>query len=125
MGVAAVVVTVAVTVRAVVVGVKLAGLNEQPTPAGSGGAQDIVTAPGDVVVVERTLSVNVVDAPTETIRVGVEVVMVKVGVVVETVSVALGAFLTMPPCAVPVTEIVFAPVEIEVVVRTVRVEVGD
>ena len=48
--------TVAVTARAVVVGVKLAGLNEQETPAGKGGAQLIVTVPGEVVRVDLTLS---------------------------------------------------------------------
>ena len=82
-GVAPVVVTVAVTARAVVVGVKVGGLKEQPTPAGSGATQLMVTAPGEEVLVDLTLSENVVEPPCETTLVGVELVMVNDGVVAE------------------------------------------
>src|SRR5574337_792087 len=107
-GVMLAVVTVAVTLVPVVLGVRDAGENEQPTPIGSGSTQLKVTVPGEVVEVAFTLMVNVVEEATCTVLLVGETAMVNEGVVEETVSVALA--LRVCPALVPVTGMVFDPV---------------
>src|SRR5438067_796914 len=115
--------TVAVTLVPVVLGVSDAGEKVgQVTPVGSGAAQLSVTMPGEVVVVAFTFKVNVVDAPRFTALVGVLVVRLNEGVVLETESVTLVA-VRVCPSAVPVTLMFLLPAVTEELVNTVSVEV--
>src|SRR4051812_7143811 len=92
-------------------------------PAGNGGGQVIVTAPGDSVVVARTLSVYSAEPPPMGIAfVSVEFVRVNAAAVVEMLRPTFACVTGGAPSSAAATVSVFVPAVIEVGVRTVMVE---
>src|SRR4051812_50005874 len=69
----------------------------------------MVTEPGEVVLVAFTLSVKVVEAPTETIFVGVEVVMVNDAAVVEMMALTFWLTTGTPKSVMPRMVTLFVP----------------